>query len=100
MGPQVSFIVGAFPHSCATKRLAGVATSDDVNFLNFGPINLGDVAQVGHAWVVGFHDLAGRWLNLGVPGQITTHGQIKAAVTAEQAADPHATPPKLSWKWA
>jgi hypothetical protein len=60
----VSFIVFAFPHACIAERLAGVAASDDIHSFDLGPIHLGDVAQVGHAWVVGLHDLAGRWLNL------------------------------------
>ena len=54
-----------------------------------GPVNFGYVSQVGDAWVVGFHDFAGRWLYLAVPGEITTNGQVKAAVTAEQAPDAH-----------
>jgi hypothetical protein len=100
MGPQVSFIVGAFPHAGVAEGLAGVAARDHVNGLNLRPINLGYVAQVGHAWVVGFHHLASRWFDLGVPSQVATDGQIQAAISAEQAADPHATPPKLSWEWA
>jgi hypothetical protein len=72
----VSFICCAFPCSGVAEWLAGVSACNDVNWLNLGPIHLGDVAQVGHAWVVGFHDLAGRWLNLGVPGEIATDGQV------------------------
>jgi hypothetical protein len=96
----VSFIVLALPLAGVTEWLAWVAARDDVDFLNFSPIHLGDVPQVGHAGVVGLHDLAGRWLNLGVPGQVATHGQIQSAVAAEQAADLHATHSKKLGRWA
>ena len=90
VGPQVSFIVFAFPHACVTERLAGVAAGDDIHGFDLRPIHLCDVAQVGHAWVVGFHDLAGRRLNFGVPSQVAAYGQIQAAVAAKQAANSHA----------
>ena len=61
--PEVSFIVCAFPLACVAERLTGVAARDDINGLNLGPIHSCDVAQVGHAWVVGSHDGAGGWLN-------------------------------------
>lgn len=100
VGPQVSVIVLAFPLACGTERLAGVSARDHVNRLNRRPIHGGDIAQVGHAWIVGGEHLAGGWLNLGVPGQVATHGHVKAAVSREQAADPHATRPKKVARWA
>ena len=96
----MSFILGAFPHAGVAKRLAGVAASNHIYGFNLGPIHVCDVAQVGHAWVMGLHHLAGRWLHLGVPGKVAAHGQIQAAVAAEQAANFHATPPKKVWGWS
>jgi len=74
--PKVSFILCAFPHAGDAEGLAWVAARDDVDRLNLSPIDLGDITDVGHAWVVGLHHLAGGWLHLGVPGQVTTHGEI------------------------
>lgn len=76
IGPEVSLIVFASPHSCVAERLAGVAACDDVHGLDVGPIHLGHVAEVGHAGVVGFHDAAGRWLHFGVPRQLAADGHI------------------------
>jgi hypothetical protein len=72
----VSLIVFAFPHACVAEGLAGVAARDDIDRFNFSPIDLGDITDVGHAWVVGLHHLAGGWLHFGVPGEVTTHGQV------------------------
>jgi hypothetical protein len=60
----VSFIVLAFPLASVAEWLAGIPARDYVNPLNCRPIHLRDVAQVRHARVVGFHDLARGWLNL------------------------------------
>jgi hypothetical protein len=76
MGPQVSFIVFALPLAGVAEWLAWVAARNDVNFLNLSPIHLGYVAEVGHAWVVGLHDLARGWLHFGIPGEVATHGHI------------------------
>jgi hypothetical protein len=64
MWPQVSLIVFAFPVAGSAEGLARVAARDDVNRLNLRPVHLCDVAQIWHAGVMGFHDFAGRWLNL------------------------------------
>jgi hypothetical protein len=64
MGPQVSLIVLALPHPRIAEWLTWVAARDDINRLNLRPVHLRDVAQVRDARVVGFHDFAGRWLNL------------------------------------
>jgi hypothetical protein len=72
----VSLIVFASPHSCVAEWLAGVAARDDVHGLDCCPIHLRYVAEVRHAGVVGFHDAAGRRVNLGVPGQVATDGHI------------------------
>jgi hypothetical protein len=60
----VSLIVLALSLACVAKWLAGIAARDDINRLNLRPFHLGDVAQVWHARMVGFHDFAGRWLYL------------------------------------
>ena len=85
----MAFIVGAFPLSCVTEGLAGVTTGENIHGLNLGPVDGGDVPEVGYAWVVGRHNCAGGWLNLGVPGQVAADGHVEAAVAAEQAADSH-----------
>jgi len=76
MGPQVSLIVLAFPVAGSAEWLAGIPACDDIDRLNLRPVHLCDVAQIWHAGIVGFHDFAGRWLYLGIPGQIPTHGHI------------------------
>jgi hypothetical protein len=76
MGPQVSLIVLAFPHPGSAEWLAWVAARDDVNRLHVRPVHLGDVAEIWHARVMRFHDLAGGWLYLGIPGQIPADGHI------------------------
>ena len=71
VGPKVSLIISAFPVSCVAEWLAWVAARNDIDRLNLSPVDVGNVA-----WVVGFHDLAGRWLHFAVPGQVTTYGQV------------------------
>jgi hypothetical protein len=72
----VSLIVFAFPLACIAEGLAGVTACDDINRLNVSPIDLGDIAKVGHAWVMGFHHLDGGWLNLGIPSKVATNGHV------------------------
>jgi hypothetical protein len=98
--PEVAFIVLAFPKSCMAERLAGIAAGDDINRLHLRPVHGGDVAKVWHVRVQLLQHCAGCGLNLGVPRQVTTDGHVEAAVSAKQAADPHATRPKLFSKWA
>ena len=84
VGPEVSLIACSFPVPSVAEWLAGVSGCDDINWGHVTPVDFGDVAQVGDAWVVGFHDFAGSWLYLAVPGQVATYGEVEAAVTAEQ----------------
>ena len=62
--PKVSLIVGAFPFTCMTERLAGVATRQHIYGGDGCPINGGDVAKVGDAGVVRGEDVARGGFNL------------------------------------
>jgi hypothetical protein len=93
--PKVSDIVFAFPISCGAKWLAGIPACDYVNRLNISPVDGGDVAKVGDPWVMVREDLAGSWFNLCIPSKIPTNGKVETAVPCEQAADSHATRPKV-----
>jgi len=42
--PEVSFIVLSLSVACVAEWLAGVAAGDDINRLNFSPVDGGDVA--------------------------------------------------------
>ena len=78
--PKMSSIVTSFSLTCVTERLAWVATCEDVHGLHVGPSDGGDVAQVGHTWVVGGEHGAGGWFNLAVPGDLAAedglHGHV------------------------
>jgi hypothetical protein len=64
VGPEVSLIVGSFPHAGVAERLAGVAARDHIHGLHLRPVHACYVSQVGHPWVVGFQHFARRWLDL------------------------------------
>lgn len=50
MWPEVTLVNGSLPTSGGTKWLARVAAAEDVDGFDCGPVNLGDVSVVRHAW--------------------------------------------------
>jgi hypothetical protein len=72
----VSDIVFPFPVSCVAKWLAWITASDHVNWFDFCPVDLGDVAKVGNIGIVMCEDLAGCWFDLCIPCKVTTNGDV------------------------
>ena len=65
--PQVPLVVRPRALAGVAERLARISARDDVNRLDLRPVDLGDVAEVGHAWPpVGEH-FAGAGVDVGVP---------------------------------
>ena len=67
MGPEVSVIVGAFPHAGVAEGLAGVAACQYVDGLNGREVHLGYVAVVGYVGGGGGKDAGRRLVVLVVP---------------------------------
>jgi len=76
----VSLIVLAFPLSCMTEGLAGVAAGEHVHGLDLGPVDGRDVAQIQDAGVVGGEHLAGRGLDVGDPRQLAAEDRLHGHV--------------------
>lgn len=54
--PKVAPVLGAFAPTCEREGLARISARDDVHRLDSGPVDGGDVAEVGHVGVaVGEH---------------------------------------------
>jgi hypothetical protein len=89
--PQVPPVVHALALACMGKRLAWKPPGDDVDRLDDGPVDGGDVAEVGDAGMMGGEDLARRRVDLRVPRQLATqdrlHREVQPAVTGEQRPD-------------
>lgn len=49
VGPEVAFVIGAFPHAGVAEWLTGVAACEYVDGLNAGEVQLGYVAVIGYA---------------------------------------------------
>lgn len=81
--------------------LARVSGGDRVDRLDLGPVDARHVAEVRDLGVMRRQHLAGRWLNLRVPGEAPAvegeHCHVQAAVPGEQRADAggHDTPPRI-----
>jgi hypothetical protein len=65
--PEVSVIVGAFPHAGVGEGLAGVAACQHVDGLNGREVHRCHVAVVGYVGVVVGKDAGGRFIKLDVP---------------------------------
>ena len=61
MGPEVAWVIGAFPQAGVGERLAGVAACQYVDGFHGGEVHLGYVAVIGYAGEVVVKD-AGRCL--------------------------------------
>jgi hypothetical protein len=85
----VAGIVLAGSAAGVAERLARVAAADEVGSFNVAPVDLGDVAEVGHLGPVLLQDPAGVGVGLGVPDDVEPgplQAQLEAADTGEQAA--------------
>jgi len=89
----VTLIVLPFPLSCMAEWLARVSGGDRVDRLDLGPVDARHVAEVRDLGVMRRQHLAGRWLNLRVPGEAPAvegeHCHVQAAVSSEHRPDPH-----------
>lgn len=96
VGPEVSFIVGAFPISGMREGLAGIAAGEDVHRLHGRPVHGGDVAVVGDVGPVVGKDRRRVLVELDVPRDaravVGGDGDVEAAVATEQTADSHRSP--------
>jgi hypothetical protein len=93
LGPQPAAGVG--PDAAALAGSGHVLTRETagqhVHGLDGGPVDGGDVAEVGHVGVAVGEDLAGAGVDLGVPGDGATEdgldALLEAAVAGEETAD-------------
>jgi hypothetical protein len=104
--PEVG--AGAFGHAGAASGvgevLAGGAAGEDVDGLDLGPVDGGDVADVGDAGETVLEDLEGALVDLAVPGEVGVDDLLdahaEAAVAGEELADawlhPAPSPPRTS----
>ena len=71
--------------------LAGKPAGEDVDRLDVGPVDGGDVAEVGDAGPVLLEHLGGVGVELGVPDGVSAvdllDGEVEPAVAGEQRAD-------------
>jgi hypothetical protein len=89
--PQVPLVVHALALACMGKRLAWKPPGDDVDRLDDGPVDGGDIAEVHDAGMMRGEDFARGWLDLRVPRELTAddglHCDVESAVAAEQRTD-------------
>jgi hypothetical protein len=73
----VSLIALAFPLPGVTEWLARIAPCEDINRLNPGPVNEGDVAEVRGDRMMRGEDLARGWFNLRIPSKVTAEELLR-----------------------
>lgn len=98
VGPEVSLIARSFPVSSVTEWLAGIAGCYDINRGHVIPVDFRYVAEVGDSWEVASHNPGSGIVVFGVPNEVATDGEIQPTVSAEQAADPHASDRINTWR--
>jgi hypothetical protein len=90
----VALIFGSFPEAGVGEGLAGVAAAEDVDGFDGGPVDGGDVAEVGDLRPVVGEDLVGAGVDVGDPcGGAAEHGLyggVESAVAGADGADPQA----------
>jgi len=88
---EVSLIVLPLPIPCMRKRLTWISAGEDIDRLHDGPVDGGDVAEVGDAGMMCGEHLARGWLDLRVPRQLAAdhrlHCDVESAITGEQRTD-------------
>jgi hypothetical protein len=82
--PQMPLVVRALPLPGCAERLTWIAPGEHVHGFDGGPVDGGDVAQVGDVGVTVGEDPGGAGVDLGVPGDGAAdhgwHALLEAAV--------------------
>jgi hypothetical protein len=85
--PEGSFISGSFALTSEAEGLAGPAARDDIDGLNSGPIDRGDVTEVGLPWPVVLVDLYRAQIDVRPPDRLRAKegfgSYIQAAIASE-----------------
>jgi hypothetical protein len=92
VGPQMPFVGGAFAVPCEGERLTGPAAAEDVDGFDRGPVDGGDVAEVGDSGEPGGEHFRRGRVGFDVPDDFGVEdgsdGQIQTADPGEKRPDP------------